>query len=44
MPKPNYYLILPTGTAQPIYIKNLEAAKALIMDIEEKLKLLKIKK
>lgn len=43
-PKPNYYLILPNGVARSIYIKNIEAAKSLIMDMEHQVKLIKIKR
>lgn len=43
-PKPNYYIIIPNGVAKPIYIKNIEAAKRLIMDMEEPVKLIKIKR
>lgn len=42
--KPNYYLVLPTGHAMPTYIKDIEAAKSLIMDMKENVKLIKIKR
>lgn len=44
MSKPNYYVILPNGTASSIYIKDIEAAKKVILAMNEKIKLLKIKK
>lgn len=43
-PKHNYFLILPDGTAAGIYIKNIDAAKSLIMDMKEQVKLVKIKR
>ena len=43
-PKPNYYLILPNGVARSLYIKNIEAAKSLIMTMEQQVKLIKIKR
>jgi len=44
MSKPNYYVVLPNGTASTIYIKDIEAAKSVIMAMSEKVKLVKIKK
>jgi len=43
-PKANYYLLLPNGTVEQVYIKNLDAAKAVIMSMEETVKLIKIKR
>ena len=39
--KPNYYLIV-NNIAAPIFIKDLEAAKKLIMDMEQPVRLIKI--
>ena len=44
MSKPNYYVILPNGTTSTIYIKDMKAAKSVIMAMSEQVKLVKIKK
>jgi hypothetical protein len=44
MSKPNYYVILPSGVASTIYIKDIEAAKKVMLAMNEKVKLVKIKR
>lgn len=43
-PKDNYYIQLPNGKLIGCYIKNIEAAKQVIMDMNEPIKLIKIKR
>lgn len=42
--KPNYYVILPDGSCSTIYIKDMEAAKKILLQMNERVRLLKIKK
>lgn len=42
--RPNYYLKLPNGACGAVYIKDIEAAKKLIMEMTVPVALIKIKR
>ena len=44
MPRPNYYVLLPNGNCISMYIKNLKAAKQVLLDMNERVRLIKIKR